>query len=82
MIIYIDDNDRCHVTNPEGLYKPVETNFFDGMCPAYIEGYLVKDGGKCIAPWRDYNLLCEFQAQYEAQLTAAAAAYAEGVNSV
>lgn len=52
----------------------VETDFFDGKCKSYIEGYRFvpagqtwtrEDGqvftGEMIAPWRDYAILSEFQ---------------------
>ena len=56
----------------------METDAFDGKCRQYIEGYRFvpagetwtrEDGqvfhGEMIAPWRDYELLAEFQALYE-----------------
>lgn len=98
MTIYIDNDCKCHVSNPDGIYTAIEaTEQFNGKCAAYIEGFRVRpegftyvreDGkgfgpdGYSVSPWRDLNLLEEFQAQYEAQLAAAAAAYAEGVNSI
>lgn len=98
MNIFIDNECKCHVTNPNGVYTEIPTPpEFEGKCAAYIEGYRVKpegytftreDGkvfgpdGYSVSPWRDLALLNEFQAQYEAQLSAAAAAYAEGVNSI
>lgn len=98
MNIYIDKECKCHVTNPNGTYTGIEApERFEGKCPAYIEGFRVRpngftyvnnDGevfgpnGESVSPWRDLALLNEFQNQYEAQLAAAAAAYAEGVNSI
>ena len=46
MRIYIDDDFRCHVTNPDGVYTAVETGFFDGKCDAYIEGCRFVPAGK------------------------------------
>lgn len=98
MDIFIDNSCKCHATNPDGIYTAIEApEQFEGKCVAYIEGFRVKpegysfvrEDGKVfgpdrysVSPWRDLNLLEEFQAQYEAQLAAAAAAYTEGVNSI
>lgn len=92
MFVYVDSDYKCHVTHADGL-REFDVPFFDGKCAGFIEGYryIPEDetwtnpqGVKCsgISPWRDLALLEEFQAQYEAQLAAAAAAYAEGVNSI
>ena len=94
MTIYIDSEFKCHTTN-DGTMTSVETDFFDGKCATFIEGYrFVPDGeswtrsdgetftGEMIAPWTDYILLEVAQLQYELDLAAAAAAYQEGVNSV
>lgn len=83
--IYIDPEFKCHVSN-DGKMTAVETDFFDGKCDAYIEGYrfvpagerwIRNDGvvfsGEMIAPWKDYSALEAAQAQYETD---------EGVNSV
>lgn len=95
MTIYIDFEYRCHTTNPDGTFREIETDFFDGKCTTFIEGYRFVpageswtrfDGvtftGEMIAPWTDYILLEVAQLQYELDLAAAAAAYQEGVNSV
>ena len=76
MTIYIDDDYKCHTSPGEGL-TAVETDTFDGKCRQYIEGYRFVPGGEIwtredgqvfegemIAPWRDYELLAEFQALY------------------
>ena len=75
--IYIDSDYKCHVTD-DGTMTAVETDFFDGRCDAYIEGYrFVPDGeswtradgvifeGEMIAPWKDYSQLDSAQRQYE-----------------
>ena len=72
-----------------------ETDFFDGKCDAFIEGYRLvpeneiwtrEDGekfsGMMICPARDYAILAELQKQYEGILVEAQAAYEEGVNSI
>lgn len=93
MKIYIDDKCKCHVTDTGGIYTEIEApEQFEGKCQTYIEGYRVRpeghsytreDGrafgpeGSSVSPWRDLNLLCEFQAQYEAQLAETEAVKAE-----
>lgn len=92
MLVYVDSDYKCHVTPADGFCE-VDVPFFDGKCNAFIEGYRYvpkgetwtnPQGVKCsgVSPWRDYALLDELQTQYEAQIAAAAAAYAEGVNSI
>ena len=38
MLIYIDSDFKCHITD-DGTMTQVETDFFDGKCDTYIEGY-------------------------------------------
>ena len=77
MIIYLDSDFRCHLEDDGGM-RPVETDFFDGRCAAFIEGYrLVPEGeswtradgavfrGYMIAPAEDYSALAKAQAQHE-----------------
>lgn len=95
MTIYIDSEYRCHTTNPEGTSREIETDFFDGKCATFIEGYRFvpsgeswtrEDGvvfhGEMIAPFKPYDQLAAAQAQYEADQTELLEAYREGVNSV
>lgn len=83
MTIYIDADCKCHAAPGEGL-AAVETDAFEGQCRQYIEGYrFVPNGGiwvrddgevfegEMVAPWRDYELLAEFQAIYEEEQTKA-----------
>ena len=83
MTIYIDSDRKCHTSPGDGL-TAVETDAFDGKCRQYIEGYryvpnggiwVREDGevfeGEMVAPWRDYELLAEFQAIYEEEQTKA-----------
>lgn len=78
MIIYLDSDFRCHLTD-DGSMRPVKTDAFDGKCAAFIEGYRFvpageswarADGavfhGEMIAPAEDYARLEKAQAQYEA----------------
>ena len=77
MTIYIDSEYKCY-TSPGDNLTAIDTNFFDGKCKAYIEGYrfvpsgeawIREDGqvfsGGMVAPWRPYEILAEFQAIYE-----------------
>lgn len=78
MNIYIDTDFKCHVSNPDDVYTVVETDFFDGKCQAYIEGYRFvpageswtrQDGevfhGEMVSPWQDWQELDEAQRAYE-----------------
>lgn len=78
MKIYIDTDFKCHPSNHDGSYTPVETDFFDGKCDAYIEGYrYIPDGetwthpdgvvfhGEMIAPRMDWRALDTIQREYE-----------------
>lgn len=80
--IYIDSDYKCHITN-DGTMTAVETNFFDGKCDAFIEGYRFvpfgeswtrNDGevfdGEMISPRKDYAELDAAQREYERQLLA------------
>ena len=73
MTIYIDSDYKCHTSPGDGL-TAIETDFFDGKCRQFIEGYRFvpfeqswtrEDGevftGEMVAPWRDYGILSEFQ---------------------
>ena len=84
MTIYIDNDFKCHVSNPEGTYTAVETTVFDGKCSAYIEGYRFvpavenwtrPDGvvfqGEMISPWKDWRELDNVQRDYEREQLAA-----------
>lgn len=75
--IYLDSEFKCHMTFNE-LYTSIETNFFDGKCNAFIEGYrycpigesyIREDGsifyGECAVPWRKYDELDAAQREYE-----------------
>ena len=94
MIIYLDTDFKCHTYN-DGTMTAVETDFFDGKCSTFIEGYRFvpagqrwtrEDGrvfrGEMIAPWKPYAELAAAQVQYERDRAELMAAYQEGVNSV
>lgn len=92
MKIYIDSEFKCHTTNPDGTFREVETDFFNGKCQTFIESYRFipsgerwtrSDGvvfqGEMIAPWKDYDELDSAQRTYERQLIAE---YAEALKIV
>ena len=77
MTIYIDHDYKCHLTDSGGL-TAVETDFFDGKCNGYIEGYRfipegqswtredgVEFAGEMIAPWRPWDELDAVQRESE-----------------
>lgn len=77
MTIYIDSDYKCHTTTADGL-TAVDTNYFDGKCPAYIEGYrFVPSGqtwtrpdgvvfqGEMVCPWKPWRELDNAQRAYE-----------------
>ena len=83
MTIYIDSDFKCHISD-DGTMTAVETDFFDGKCAAYIEGYRYvpsgstwtrEDGtvfnGEMVAPWKDWRQLDEAQRVYEREQYAA-----------
>lgn len=89
--IYIDSDYKCHVTN-DGTMTAVETDFFDGKCDSFVEGYrYIPEGyewkradgvvfhGEMIAPWKPYDVLNAEQRNYEKALLAE---YAEALKVV
>ena len=93
MIVYVDKENKCH-TSDDGTMTAVETDFFDGKCETFIEGYCyeAKETSVAIYPWKDYDELDAAQREYERQMLAEyqensiptselEAAYQEGVNS-
>lgn len=77
MTIYIDTDYKVHLTD-DGTMTAIETDFFNGYCDEYIEGYrYVPEGetwtrddgeeftGEMISPWRDWRELDDAQRQYE-----------------
>ena len=75
--IYIDADCKCHLNN-DGTMSEIKTDFFQGKCDCFIEGYrFVPEGctwvredetvfhGEMISPWRDYAELESAQSEYE-----------------
>ena len=90
--IYLDHDFKCHTSEDEGMIA-VETDYFDGKCDTYIEGYRFvpngeswrrEDGvvflGEMIAPWRSSAVLEAAQAQYEKDFAELMAEYQKGVD--
>ena len=67
MTIYIDSDYKCYTSEADGR-RAVETNFFDGKCPEWIESFrFVPEGetwmrgdgevfkGEMVTPWKDLS---------------------------
>ena len=80
--VYIDSDYKCHIID-DGTMTEIQTDFFDGKCDAFIEGYRFlpageswtrSDGqvfrGEMIAPWKPYSELEAAQRTYEKQMLA------------
>ena len=89
MTIWRDEEYKCYVEEAEG-YTAVETDFFDGKCPEYIEGYIYVaageqwtrgDGmtfyGEMITPWKPFSELMMAQMAYELEQAKAELAEAD-----
>lgn len=89
--IYIDYDFKCHITD-DGKMTAIETDFFEGKCDEFVEGYRFvpsgeswtrSDGvvfhGEMISPWKPYTELDNAQREYEKQLLAT---YAEALRTV
>ena len=83
MKIFIDSEYRCHTANPDGTLQEVDTDFFNGKCQTFVEGYRFvpageswtrSDGvvfsGEMVAPWMDFSELDAAQRRYEQALIA------------
>ena len=77
MTVYIDNDFRCYTSTAHDRL-PAETDFFDGKCARYIQGYRFvpagqtwtrEDGvvfaGEMIAPAEDSRILEASQTAYE-----------------
>lgn len=68
MVIYLDADYKCYVTD-DGTMRPYETDFFDGKCQAYIEGYrLVPEGETWTKTRRE---IISDEVEYEAEVVEA-----------
>lgn len=78
MIIYIDNDYKCHVSDAEGR-KAIETTYFDGKCAEWIESFRYVPKGETwtredgevftnmVSPWKE---LREAYAAQTAHVTA------------
>ena len=77
MKIYIDSDYKCSTASAEGR-REFGTEFFDGKCSAFVEGYRyvppgetwtradgVTFAGEMISPWKEYSILTAAQTAYE-----------------
>lgn len=82
MTIYIDNDYKCHASAAGGR-REIETDYFDGKCPEWIESYryvpagetwVRGDGvmfiGEMVSPWRDLTDAYAAQAAYLSEQTA------------
>lgn len=89
--IYIDPNFKCHTVG-DGTLTAAETDFFDGKCDAFVEGYRFVPGGESwtredgavfrgemAAPWKPWQELDAAQREYERELLAE---YAKALETV
>ena len=76
--IYLNKEFQCSVTEREDTVQSIETDYFDGKCNAWIEGYRfvplgqtwtradgVQFSGEMAAPFKDYTYLEMVQSLYE-----------------
>jgi hypothetical protein len=77
-MFYIDEEFKCHASNPDAAYRKIDKDLFKGMCDEFIEGhrfvpegesYIGEDGtvysGEMKTVWKDYNELDAAQREYE-----------------
>ena len=83
MKIFVDSEFHCHTYYPDGTFREVESEFFDGKCATFVEGYCYDNSKGYVQryPYKPYNKIASAQAQYELDMAEAAAAYQEGVDS-
>ena len=67
--IYVDSEYHCHVTDGGGM-TAFETDYFDGKCDVYVEGYYYNVSAGIFYPWKPYSRLDAAQREYERQLIA------------
>lgn len=91
MTIYIDSDYKCYTSEADGR-RAIETNFFDGKCPEWIESFRFipegetwtrEDGekflGEMTAPWKE---LSEAYAAQTVYLTAQNAQYEAALTEI
>lgn len=91
MIVYIDNDYKCHVLQEEGMIE-VDIPFFDNKCNKFIEGHrhipegkiwMREDGiefqGGMTVPWKDIHQYDDEQLAYEYNLLSQ---YEEALSSI
>lgn len=81
MLIYLDSDFKCYTSKNKNTILTVETDFFNGKCNTFIEGYrfVPKDKtwvnnenivfyGEMISPWKNFTDLDAAQRVYEQKL--------------
>ena len=81
MLIYIDSDFCCHISDPDYKYRGFEVEFFNDKCQEFVEGFryippgetwIRSDGvafkGEMITPFKEYGKLEESQIEYEMEL--------------
>lgn len=81
MKIYVDNERKCHKSNPDNAYREVEIPEWNGKCDTFIEGYCYDDskGYVQVYPWKPLKELDNAQQEYERRLLAE---YAEALRTV
>lgn len=62
--IFVDFENKCHVTD-DGNMTAVETDFFDGKCEAFVEGFCFDINIGVIYAYKPYSELDAVQREYE-----------------
>ena len=78
--IYMDSDFKCRTVG-DGTLTAAETDFFDGKCDEFVEGYRFVPTGQCwtredgavfygemAAPWKPWQALDKAQREYEREL--------------
>ena len=76
--VYLNDEFQCYIKENPATVQSIETDFFDGKCDAFIEGYrFVPEGqewtradgvvfsGEMVSPWKPFDELEREQIRYE-----------------
>ena len=95
MLIYIDNEYKCHIENNDN-FTSIEVPFFDNKCQTFIEGYrYIPEGqqwtnekgevfiGEMISPCQKLSILKKAQLEYEnEQLKIQNAAYESALSEI
>lgn len=69
--VYIDSDFKCHVAD-DGTMTAAQTDFFDGKCDTFVEGYCydTRNGYVQIYPFLPFGELDSAQREHEKQMLA------------